>query len=119
MDSARSFTQLNVWQKAHQLVINIYLITKTFPVDERFGITDQMRRAAVSITSNISEGFNRKSKKEKTQFYYISLGSLSELENQLLICKDIGYLSPKDFNSLASDCIPVGKMLNGLIKSLK
>lgn len=87
------FTDLIVWQEAHKLVVTIYLHTHKFPQSEAFGISSQMQRCAVSITSNIAEGFARKSKKEKLQFYYISLSSLSELRNQLIICKDLKYLT--------------------------
>src|ERR1035437_4154937 len=93
----RSFTDLIVWQEAHKLVSMIYKETKTFPKDEIFGIVSQMRRAAVSITSNIAEDFSRHSNKEKVQFFSISHGSLTELQNQLLIARDVGYLSKESF----------------------
>jgi len=78
-----------------------------------------MRRAAISITSNIAEGFSRQGLKEKIQFYYMSLGSLTELQNQLLIARDVGYLSKEKFQDLAQRTVEVGKVVNGLIKSLK
>lgn len=114
-----SFTDLIVWQKAHKLVLEIYLITKTFPREELYGLVDQMRRCAVSITSNIAEGFSRQGLKEKIQFYYVSLGSVTELQNQLLISRDLGYINNSQFNDLANKTIEVHKLLNGLIKSLK
>lgn len=114
-----SFTQLIVWQKAHQLVINIYRMTKLFPADEKFGLSDQMRRCAVSITSNIAEGFSRQGKKEKIQFYYTSRGSLTELQNQLLIARDIHYINKADFDSAARETVEVHKILNGLISAQK
>src|SRR5688572_13115301 len=89
----KSFTDLVAWQKAHNLTLEIYKITKDFPKEEIFGLTNQLRRAAVSITSNISEGFSRKSSKEKSQFFYLSLGSLTETQSQLLIARDLNYMS--------------------------
>ena len=114
-----TFTQLIVWQKAHQLVLRVYQLTGTFPKNEQFGITDQMRRCAVSITSNIAEGFSRQGNKEKTQFYYISRGSLTELQNQLLVARDIHYIKRTDFDNIAEQTVEVHKILNGLIKSQK
>jgi len=75
----QSFTQLNVWKETHKLVLLIYKTTDNFPKKETYSLTDQMRRCAISITSNIAEGFSRQSKKEKLQFYYVSKGSLTEL----------------------------------------
>jgi four helix bundle protein len=92
-DRIKSFTDLIVWQKAHQLVLVIYQLTKEFPKEELYSLVDQMRRAVVSITSNIAEGFGRQSYKEKIQFYYLASASLTELKNQILIAKDLGYLS--------------------------
>ena len=114
-----SFTDLETWKQAHKLVLNVYQTTKSFPKEERFGLTDQMRRAAVSITSNIAEGFSRQGKKEKLQFYFISRGSLTELQNQLLIAKDIKYLQNKSFRKIAEQTIKVHKLINGLIRSIK
>src|SRR3989344_5414560 len=114
-----SFTQLFAWQEGHVLVLSIYQIVKTFPRDELFALTSQMRRAAISITSNIAEGYSRKSYKEKIQFYYMSLGSLTELQNQLYIAKDIEYLSKEKFNEIAAKTVHVSKLVNGLIKSLR
>lgn len=115
----KSFTQLIVWKEGHKLVLGIYKITKSFPRDEKFGLTDQIRRAAVSITSNIAEGFSRQGGKEKIQFYYMSLGSLAELQNQLLVARDIDYISDEEFQVLAGQSVSVSKLLNGLINSIK
>jgi four helix bundle protein len=84
----KSFTDLNAWKQGHALVLLIYGMTKQFPKEEMFGLTNQIRRAVVSITSNISEGFSRNSSKEKAQFYFTALGSLTEVQNQLLIARD-------------------------------
>lgn len=112
----RSFTDLNAWKNGHELVLDIYRFTKKFPKEEQFGLTNQLRRAAVSITSNIAEGFSRKSFKEKGQFYFMALGSLSEIQNQSLIAKDVGYISLEDFEKLTNKTIVVSKLINGLIR---
>lgn len=113
------FTDMIVWQKAHNLVLCIYKMTKNFPEDEKFGLTSQIRRCAVSITSNIAEGFSRKSYKEKSQSYSLSLGSLTELQNQLLIARDVEYISRADFDRVAEKSIIVHKLLNGIILKSK
>lgn len=115
----RSFTDLVAWQKGHQLVLTIYRMSMRFPKEELFGLTPQLRRAGVSFTSNIAEGFSRSSYKEKTQFYSIALGSLTEIQNQLLIARDIGYLPKEDFDALAMQTIELNKITNGLIKKSK
>jgi four helix bundle protein len=115
----RSFTALNAWKEGHGLVLSIYKITEFFPDKEKFGLTSQIRRAAVSITSNISEGFNREGLKEKIQFYSIARGSLAEIQNQLLIARDIGFLKEESFIGIAEKTVVVSKLINGLIKSLK
>jgi len=115
----KSFTDLDAWKEAHKLVIMVYKLTKSFPEDEKFGLTNQVRRAAVSITSNIAEGFSRNGKKEKTQFYYMALGSLTEVQNQLLIARDLSYIDEKEFAEIATKTVVVSKLLNGLIKSAK
>lgn len=118
-EKIRSFTDLNSWKEAHQFVLMIYKISKNFPPDEKFGLTNQIQRAAVSITSNIAEGFSRKSKKEKTQFFHISLGSLTEVQNQLLIARDLKYIDSSQFSLLAKQSVVVSKLVNGLLKSVK
>lgn len=115
----KSFTDLHAWKFGHNLAIEIYRLTKDFPKEETFGLTNQIRRAVVSITSNIAEGFSRNSYKEKVQFYSISLGSLTEVQSQLLIARDINYLNPKDFTSIANLSIETNKLINGLIKKTR
>lgn len=115
----KTFTDLYAWQEAHKLVLMIYKITKEFPREELFALTDQMKRAAVSITSNIAEGFSRQSFKEKNQFYSTSQGSNTEIQNQLLITRDINYISKEKFREIAEQSVKVHKLLNGLIKSTK
>lgn len=115
----RSFTDLNAWKEGHNLVLVIYEITKKFTKDEIFGLTNQLRRAVVSITSNIAEGFSRQSYKEKAHFYSTSLGSTTEVQNQILIAKDVKYINDTEFQKIAEQTIIVHKLINGLIKSSK
>lgn len=115
----KSFTDLNTWKEGHKLVLTIYKITQLFPSYEKFGLSNQVQRATVSITSNIAEGFSRNSNKEKVQFYYTALGSLTEVQNQLLIARDLGYINQKIFSDIALQTVIVSKLTNGLIKSLK
>ncbi|MDD5031726.1 MAG: four helix bundle protein [Patescibacteria group bacterium] len=115
----KSFTDLKVWQKGHELAIQIYRVTKNFPKEEIYCLMSQMRRAAISITSNIAEGFGRQGYKEKIQFYYLAQGSLIELKNQLLLAKDIGYLDKNDFIILAQIANDTHRLLQGLITASK
>lgn len=110
---------LVVWQKGHKLVLAVYRATESFPRAEIFSLTNQIRRCAISITSNIAEGFGRSSSKEKLQFYAISRGSIFELQNQLLIARDIGFLERNIFDALAEETIQVSKILSGLMKSVR
>lgn len=115
----KNFTDLNAWKQAHELVLFVYNTTKSFPKDEQFGLTNQIRRAVVSITSNIAEGFSRNSYKEKSQFYSMALGSLTEVQNQLIVAKDIMYITGDQYNQGDQLTILVSKLLNGLIKSTR
>lgn len=110
---------LTAWQKGHKLVLAIYLVTKTFPREEVFGLSNQLRRAAVSITSNIAEGFGRRTYREKHRFYIIATGSLTELQNQLFIAKDVKYITAKHFEKLYNRTVTVQKILSGLIRCTK
>jgi len=111
----KSFRDLEVWKQGHQLVVKIYRITKKFPSEEKFGIVSQIQRAAVSITSNIAEGFSRFYYKDRIRFYYQSRGSISEVENLLLIAQDIGYLDKNTVEELIRDLENINIILNGLI----
>jgi len=115
----KSFTDLNAWKEGHKMVLEIYKITQKFPKEEIFGLTNQLRRAAVSFTSNIAEGFSRNSYKEKVQFYSMALGSLTEVQNQLLITKDISYITKDEFYKIADITVNANKITNGLIKKSK
>ena len=114
-----SFKDLDVWKEGHQLAVLMYETTKYFPKEEIFGITSQMRRAAVSVTSNIAEGFGRQSYKDKHHFYQISLGSLLELESQLCIAKDVGYLSEEKFCEIINQIQKVETINRGLLRKTK
>ena len=113
-----SFGDLYAWQEGHKLALFIYKATKGFPDDEKFGITNQMRRAAISITSNIAEGFSGRTRKDKAQFYAIALGSTTELQSQILTAKDLQYVAENEASALYAQSITVHKLINGLIKSV-
>ena len=115
----QSFTDLDAWKEGHKLVLMVYTLTKYFPKDELFALTSQMRRCAVSITSNVAEGFSRQSPKEKVQFYSVSLGSVTELQSQLLVAKDVNYLEQEKFQEAAHQSVKTHKIINGLMKSIK
>lgn len=111
-----SFKQLTVWQKAHELVLNVYKLTSKLPNEERFGLTSQMRRAAVSIAANIAEGFKKNSKKDKINFYNIAEGSLEELRYYFILISDLNYCSKTEApDKLAEE---VSRMLSRLIQSI-
>jgi len=110
----KSFTDLNAWKEGHKLVLSIYKETDKFPQKEMFGLISQMRRSVVSITSNVAEGFSRNTNKDKYQFYSIAQGSLTELQNQLLIARDVKYLEKDKFQGIAHQTILVNKLINGL-----
>ena len=112
------FTDLIAWKEAHKLVLVSYKLLNKFPKSETFALSDQVRRCAVSISANIAEGFSRNGKKEKSQFYYISKGSLTELENHFLIAKDLNYIDVSDLNKIQKQMELVGRLLTGLIKAV-
>lgn len=113
----KSFKDLIAWQKGHVLVLNIYEITKNFPKEEQFGLISQMRRCVVSITSNIAEGFSRKTYKDKSQFYSIALGSVTELQSQIQIVYDIKFINRQTYNMLDTQTQEMHRIINGLLKS--
>jgi len=106
-----------VWQKAIDFVVDIYISTNNFPKEEVYGLTSQLRRAAVSIPSNIAEGYGRFSDKELIHFLFISLGSASEIENQLIISHRLNFLKDEEFEKLNNLNVEIIKMLASLIKS--
>ena len=115
----KNFTDLETWKQGHAFLLVVYKITKSFPADEQFELTSQLRRAVVSVTSNIAEGFSRTSYGDKAHFFTIAHGSLTEVQNQLLVARDVGYISQKGFEIIAEQSIAVHKLLNGLIRSTK
>jgi four helix bundle protein len=115
----KNYRELNVWQKAYQLCLEIYKITRDFPKEERYGLTSQIRRAVVSIPSNIAEGYGRKTTKEYIQSLYIAYGSNCELETQILLSNDLGYVKDGKIEELQQKIGDVERMLKGLIKSLE
>ncbi len=112
----KNFVDLEAWKQSKKLAVDIYTLTKKFPKEEMFGLVSQMRRAAVSVPSNIAEGFSREFPKEKTQFYAIAKGSLTELHTQVLIARDVGYLSASECGTLGSNIEQTNKLLTGLLK---
>ena len=119
MDIIKTHKDLDVWKKSVSLVTLIYEKTKGFPKDELYGLTNQIRRSAVSIPSNIAEGSARKGNKEFAQFLYIGLGSLSELETQLIIATNLKYISSEKSEIIMNDLNDIRRMLVGLIKYVK
>lgn len=113
-----SWRDLEVWQESHLLVLKIYKLIANFPSCERYTLSDQIKRAAYSISSNIVEGHSRSSKKEFQRFLYISRGSLEELRYFLLLANDLTYIDNKIYEEYEHKLIQISKMLNGLIKSL-
>jgi four helix bundle protein len=115
----KTHKDLNVWKESVLLVTLIYDKTKSFPKDELFGLTSQIRRSSVSIPSNISEGAARESNKEYLRFLYIAQGSISELDTQLLIANNLNFLINSDYAQIDERIISIRKMLAGLIKFRK
>jgi four helix bundle protein len=115
----RSYKELIVWQKAYQLTLMIYKETEKYPKSEIFGLSFQLRRASVSIASNIAEGYQRQHSGEYIQFLSIAFGSCAEVETQLLLCKDLHYLSESNSEILINLLTEVGKMLYALITKIK
>ncbi len=111
------FKELKVWQSAKELAVRIYRITQEGPFSGDFGLQDQIRRAAVSVPSNIAEGDERGTNKEAVRFFYIAKGSLAELQTQLVIAHEIGYISLEIVRDLDEKCQTLGKMLGSLIKA--
>ena len=113
-----NYQDLKVWKKAHDQTLSIYKLSNNFPSIEQYGITAQIRRAAISVELNIVEGKHRNSSKDFLRFLFIARGSNMEVHALLNICKDLNYLSVEDFSNLTNDCNEINKMLNGLINSL-
>jgi four helix bundle protein len=112
------YQQLSVWKQAHGFALEVYSTTASFPESERYGLTAQLRRATISIVSNIAEGSGRKSNRDQARFLQMARGSVCEVECQLLLSRDIGYLKTATWAILNDHCREIGKMLNGLLRSL-
>ena len=113
------FEKLDVWQQSRQVVVAVYNLVKKFPVDERFGLCDQLRRAAISVPSNIAEGVSRVAVKETIHFLEIAFGSLMEVYCQLQIAMDLGYITEEEFNQIKPLIQSTSNMLNGLHRAKK
>lgn len=116
-DKILTFKDLQTWQSAYKLAIKVYKTTVHFPDSEQFGLVNQLRRASVSISSNIAEGFSRQGSKEKIQFYHPAKSSLTEVESQILIAKGVGYISQNIQNQLTESIVETGRLLTALVKS--
>lgn len=119
MGTILSFKDLVVWQKSHQFVLEIYSVTAGFPKEEIYALTNQIRRAAVSIPANIAEGFKKKTLPNKINFLSHSEGSLEEVKYYLILAKDLNYISLIDFERLTLDAEEISKLINGYSKSIK
>ena len=115
---AKDYKDLLIWKKSMDLVVEIYRLLKKLPKEEIYGIADQMRRSAVSIPSNIAEGYNRASSKEYVRFLYIAKGSRAEIETQVLICIRLGYFNESEAELALNLCTEVGKLLTSTISKI-
>ena len=115
----KNYKELKVWQRSYQLCLDIYKITKGFPKEEIYGMISQIRRAALSVPCNIAEGYGRKTTLEYIHSLYIAYGSNCELETQILVSGDLGYMKAEELKKLQSDIGEVERMLKALIKSLE
>ena len=118
-EKIRSYKDLLVWQKSIKQVARVYTLTKRFPKDELYGLSNQLRRAAVSIPSNIAEGHARQHNKEFKQFLHIALGSIAEVDTQLCIARELGYIDENTYLGVHEGLIEIQKMTWGLIRSLE
>ena len=117
-ENAKGFRQLKVWQKAYELSLDVYRLTKTFPKSEIYCLVSQLQRAVVSIAANIAEGYERNHRKEYIQFLSIAKGSLGEVETYLQLSKDLGYLPEDEYLKVDEKRKETSRLLKGLIRSL-
>ncbi len=115
----RNHRDLQVWSKAYSLPLDFYQLSRSFPKEELYGITSQCRRAAVSIGANLAEGCGRRTNAEMARFVRIAMGSASELDHHLLLCKDLGFMKPEDYKRVFGNLTEVRKMLGGLLDSIE
>ncbi len=118
MSIVNSYRDLKVWQRSVDFGLQIYSISRKFPADEKFGMTSQPRRSATSVAANIAEGQARRTSGEYLQHLGIARGSLAEADTFLVFSKGLGFLKDADFEALSTECLEIGKMLNGLIRSV-
>jgi four helix bundle protein len=115
----RNYRDLQVWTKAHKLTLDLYKLSQTFPREESYGLTSQLRRAAVSIGANLAEGCGRRTSAELARFVRIALGSASELDYHLFLCHDLGFLKDDDFDRVITGLTEVRKMLTSFLMSVE
>jgi four helix bundle protein len=115
----RNYRDLQVWSKAHHLTLELYRISRQFPREETYGITSQLRRAAVSIGANLAEGCGRRTSSELARFVRIAMGSASELDYHLLLSRDLGFMAADEFTRASSALIEVRKMLTSFLNSVE
>jgi four helix bundle protein len=114
-----NYKELKVWKKSYQLCLDVYTLTEGFPKDERFGLTSQIRRSAISVPSNIAEGYGRKTIADYIKFLYIAYGSNCELETQIMLSGDLNFIDKIALNTIMEEINEVERMLKALINSLK
>jgi len=119
MEKTKTFKELILWQKAHELTLNIYKITKDFPKEEVYALTSQVRRASVSVAANIAEGYKKKTKPHKLNFLNISEGSLEEVKYYLILSKDLEYIKKETFTKLEILSDEVGRILSGYSNAIR
>jgi four helix bundle protein len=115
----KNYKELKVWQKSYQLCLEVYKITRTFPIEEKYGLTSQIRRPAVLVPSNIAEGYGRKTTPEYIRSLYVAYGSNCELETQILLSYDLGYIKAENIKKIQNDIGEIERMMKALIKSLE
>ena len=115
----KNYKELNVWQKSYELCLKMYRITAKFPNEERYGLNSQIRRSAVSIPSNIAEGYGRKTTEDYIRMLYISYGSVCELETQILLAGDLGFIEKGKLGTVKKEIAEIERMVKALIKSLE
>ena len=115
----RSFEDLDIWQRSQALAVNVYVLTKSFPSDEKFGLTSQLRRASASISANIAEGFGRHSQKDKLHFYTIAYGSLLEVRNFLYLASKLNFIDSAELQSGLVETETCQKLLNALMSAVR
>ncbi|HZS43241.1 MAG TPA: four helix bundle protein [Candidatus Paceibacterota bacterium] len=119
IEKIKSFTDLSAWQEGHQLILLIFKVVRNFPQEDQSGLSSQLKRSALAITTNIAEGFGRTAFREKVQFYTFSLKAVREIQNYLLVARDLGYLKPDSFDKIASQTALVSKEIGKLVKGGK